>query len=295
MPRNPAIARRYTARGSVPAHLDDAHAHLTAAGTRNAQRAVAEVLAGRGTPLGQGNFGASFAVSLDGEPLVVKFGSRRTIHTRSASDMYAWTTKKWSQGGRSLAVAAEEMTHEAGVANELEARGHKIVPSTVYAPFKGRPALVREFGAIPANVTRSEYDALSLALGAVIADGFTVRDDLLVARRRDGSLFIADVGFWSPYRHHSSDTYFTGGEADARVGLSWELSKFSRSLPWSGGEPVPSAWHVREAHRRLEAVEATHLRHVRDPDEPFLRYELRREVAAIAKLTTRRREAGMPA
>lgn len=288
-----AIARRDKWRGSVPPRLDSRKTHLLAPATREAQRAVAEVFAGRGVPLGQGNFGAAFRVVVDGVPKVVKLGSRRTVHTREPSDLYAWVTQKWGQGGRGLKAAAREMLHEAGVANELWALGHRVVPETVYVEYKGRPAVVREYGTIPADVTAKEVDALSLALDRVIEDGFAVRDDLLVARRPDGSLFIADVGFWAPYRKGKEDTIFSGGASDARHSLDWDLGAFVKTLPWAHGQRVPTLFHLKQARARLAYV-------TRDrPDKPnrqgtaFYKHSVKQEVDAIRALLDQRTAAGL--
>ena len=91
------------------------------------------------------------------------------------------------------------LIHEAGVANELAARGHTVVPSVVLTRTpEGTLALLRELGAPPGTVTTAELGRLEAALEAVEADGWDVDDALEVFRRLDGSLFVADVGWWRP-------------------------------------------------------------------------------------------------
>lgn len=265
--RNPAIARRTLGKTYTPARLTDRREHFTAEDTRKAQRAVAEVFAGRGVPLGQGNFGAAFRVEVDGAPVLVKMGSRRDMHTRTPGDMYGWLTSKYAQGGRSLETARRELIHEAGVSNELWALGHRVVPATIYAEYKGRPALVREYGQIPANITPQEYDALSRDLARVVADGWAVADELLIARRADGSLFVADVGLWHPYNPGPEGTGLSyswstaAGQAYDRLctllsNLSQQQAWATGAVPWSRsgtlrGQPTPSAIELKIQRLKL--------------------------------------------
>lgn len=98
---------------------------------------------------------------------------------------------------RSPESARAYLLHEAGVANELWALGHRVVPETLFveSPTSG-PALVREYGELPGPVSIPELRSLEQSLWAVEADGWEVADQLLVLRRPDGSLFVADVGWW---------------------------------------------------------------------------------------------------
>ena len=90
--------------------------------------------------------------------------------------------------------------HEAGVANELAEAGHRIVPVTVFVELPdGTPALVREYGEPLSKVAADEVVALEKGLYDVEATGkhgWDVADELLVMRRKDGTLFVADVGWW---------------------------------------------------------------------------------------------------
>jgi len=98
---------------------------------------------------------------------------------------------------RSPESARAYLLHEAGVANELWALGHRVVPRTLFVESAtSGPALVREYGEAPGPVSISELSALEQSLWAVEADGWEVSDELLVLRRPDGSLFVADVGWW---------------------------------------------------------------------------------------------------
>ena len=209
--------------------------HFTEHDTREAQRAVAEVLSGRGRLLGTGNFGVVYAVAVDATPLIVKLATKETIHSRHWQRMepkYRTGTRPSYARGRSRASSREEIVHEAGIANSLWSRGVRCVPATVFAQHKNVYALVREYGELVdgAALSLDEYDGLAYCLSEIVNTlGVAVHDDLLVARRVSasadrtaprGSLFIADVGFWSvitgkrtgwsfsdPYEHALSDLW----------------------------------------------------------------------------------------
>jgi hypothetical protein len=142
-----------------------------------------------GEPLGRGNFGATFRVDApDGSPRVVKLPVEADVHGRTwdRMDLRAY------------------FIHEAGIAEHLRTRGHTVVPKSVFVDLpNGGFAIVREYGEIAtlADVL-DQLPAFERALIAVEADGVQVNDDLLVARRPDGSLFVADVGFWSLSTDH---------------------------------------------------------------------------------------------
>jgi hypothetical protein len=91
------------------------------------------------------------------------------------------------------------MQHEAGVANELYEAGYTVVPRTIYVEPDGHPGVVREYGEPVTDPSMEEISELEAALYRVESDGiegWDVADDLLVMRRPDGSIYIADVGFW---------------------------------------------------------------------------------------------------
>jgi hypothetical protein len=213
--RNPAIPRTlYKAGGRTRTHsayVADRKAHYQAPEMQRAQAAVQEVLAGRGTLLGNGNFGVAYSVVVDGLPLLVKMGTQETIHSRSNKRLLAKypldenLARHARTSRRSKDSMREVLIHEAGVANTLWAAGSRIIPETVYLEHKNIPALVRELGEIvdAKRLPLSEVDALADGLLQVLDLGWEPADDLLIARRTIarpgapvGSLFVADVGVW---------------------------------------------------------------------------------------------------
>jgi hypothetical protein len=155
-------------------------------------RGVVSRAKAQGERLGRGNFGETFLVS----GLVVKLPAEKDMHGRT-----------WGPEIRGY------FEHEAGVAQELRAAGHTIVPRIVYVgdPPHG-PALVREYGEPidhlgdgPGGISVAELAKLEADLFAVEASGdWEVADELLVLRRTDGSIFIGDVGFWR--RRNTADS-----------------------------------------------------------------------------------------
>jgi hypothetical protein len=221
MNRNPVVATRYKQKGSVKAHIVDTKAHYTAASTRIAQNAVDEVLRGNGKYLGSGNFGVAYEVNSDGRKRLVKMGSFDTIHSRGYArraaeqgiepDRRRLFEEEAGKMRRTKEGMRRAILHEAGVANELWDAGFRCVPFTVYVE-RGLPALVREYGDIDGEVTRDQLDQLSLELTAIQDAGWSIQDELLLARRiyaesgaPKGSLFVADVGIWQ-WRGRKPDT-----------------------------------------------------------------------------------------
>ncbi|MDF1703023.1 MAG: hypothetical protein P1V36_17885 [Planctomycetota bacterium] len=164
-----------------------------AAGDEPAQRLAQRVVDGEaGQRLGVGNFGTAYrGPKLRGFPggTVVKVGNRADIHGRP------WKRKN----------LRNYLIHEAGVSDELRAAGVNVVPRSVYVEVDnaeygaGWPVVVREYGDIVEadDASKAEIIALEQALYAVADAGWAVRDVLLVARRpADGSLFVADAGWW---------------------------------------------------------------------------------------------------
>lgn len=148
-----------------------------------ARTRAARARLGEGVPLGRGNFGEAFVVTDERGPLVVKLPASHNIHGRPWQD----------------AEIRRAFQHEAGVANELRERGHRVVPDVVYTETDGgTPALVREYGDPAAVLSDREFERLEWALVAVEQDHFRVHDRLDLYRREDGSLFVADVGVWWP-------------------------------------------------------------------------------------------------
>ena len=172
--RNPARASRgeqYQSATLTDGHFDTA---TVKAATKIAQKARRD-----GKRLGRGNFGEVYGIGGH----VVKFPV-----------LDGYNRQKTPEQARGY------LLHEAGVANELAEVGHRVVPVTVFVELPdGTPALVREYGEPLSKVTTDEIAALEKGLYAVEATGkhgWDVADELLVMRRKDGTLFVADVGWW---------------------------------------------------------------------------------------------------
>jgi hypothetical protein len=179
-PRGNPRRRRNAARAAVGGYQGArlTSGHFSEATTKKAIRVAARARR-EGKRLGRGNFGEAFRVGRH----VVKLPTTHDMHGKP----------------RSRSEQREAFIHEAGVANELAATGHRVVPITVYVELvDGTPALVREYGEMPKTISTEEIAKLEQDLYAVEKQGigWDVADDLLVMRRKDGSLFIADVGFW---------------------------------------------------------------------------------------------------
>lgn len=174
-----------------------------------------------GEKLGRGNFGQAYKVPDPDAPggyVLVKLPAKKDMHGR-----------EWNLGElRSWFI------HEAGVANELS-EFTSVVPHTVYVEVKGRPALVREYGELVENkLTVPEFDALAEELARIAARHWKISDDLLVARRPDGSLFIADVGVWFPVDLADRSVW----ERRMKIREIWEdlwleLHKLAVQQPWA--------------------------------------------------------------
>lgn len=149
--------------------------------TRNGERTMAWA-----KQLGAGNFGVAYLVETDEGPRVVKVPAATDMHRR------VWSRAKQTRN----------IKHEAGVANELVAKGYTVVPRTVYTEFEGgTPAIVREYGEPAGAITAAEYGLLERELLAIERKhGWGVHDTLALYRRADGSLFVGDVGFWTAPR-----------------------------------------------------------------------------------------------
>ena len=131
--------------------------------------------------LGSGNFGHAYRIDTDDGPRVVKVPTAVSIHQRP-----------WS-----LAEQTRNMIHEAGIANELAAKGYSIIPRIIFTRYGGTPILVREYGEPAGTITPVEYAELERQLVEIERKhGWSVYDELALYRRRDGSIFVGDVGFW---------------------------------------------------------------------------------------------------
>ncbi len=237
--RNPV---RASAAGSWDAaELSEGHG----AGPREqkALRVVQAMLDGsaRGVSLGRGNFGEAFEVRRGASRVIVKVPVAADIQGRP------WQMSSLRQFFR----------QEAGVANDLWDAGSPVVPRTTYVEHDEIPYLVREWGEIPAGVTPAEFDWLGDQLSALMSAGWRIRDDLLVARRPKGSLFVADVGMWTKRRRGSAPE-----ARDAWEDLWSELGKFSAAQAWAPSgkwwtdRVVASAAEIRHARMKLKAYVA---------------------------------------
>ena len=131
---------------------------------------------------GAGNFGMVYRVETPEGPRAVKVPAANDNHN------VAWTRAEQTMWIR----------HEAGVANELAARGYTVVPRGVYTEFEGAtPAFVREWGEPVRHLTPALYATLESELYAIEREArWDVQDVLLVFARPDGSVFVGDVGYW---------------------------------------------------------------------------------------------------
>jgi hypothetical protein len=251
--------------------------HFKTPDVQAAQKAVAEVLKGGGTPLGSGNFGAVYAVALGDTPLIVKLGTRDTIHSRGP---YGRRSERRRTGS-----VEEVIKHEAGICNLLWGRGFRCIPATVYAQHKGVVALVREYGEIIADgaesfdkgarsaLTLPELDALAAQLVQVIeVGGVAIHDNLLVARRvqdsadgtaRKGSLFVADAGVWSVMRGSTEE------RRNAYDDLWMYLGKVAPRGPYPIG--APSLSEIEYLRAKVNAIDPD------DEDDDNLLQKLRRK------------------
>jgi hypothetical protein len=278
------VKRGWDAVTVPPGFTPSRKAHFMAEDTRYARRVAARVLNGEGTLLGAGNFGAVYHVVADGQSYAVKIGERNTVHSRHFTKlMREDRTEGYERSGpntlRTLNAMKWTLQHEAGIANALTALGCTIVPRTVYVEIADRPILVREYGS-ETGVTPREYDQLAEQLYAVHRSGFRVSDDLLVLRRLDGSLFIADVGVWSkPLR--SPD------EADDRS-LDTLLRNFSTAQPWARGESIP-------ARPELARVREEYAKYMTKAHRSPLWAEYAQDSAKeIEVMSAKRRAVGLP-
>ena len=136
----------------------------------------------RATHLGSGNFGHAYRVNTDDGPRVVKVPTAVSVHNRP-----------WSR-----AEQTRNMMHEAGIANELAAKGYSVIPRIVFTRYGGgTPTLVREYGEPAGTITPVEYAKLEQQLVDIERKhGWHVYDELALYRRANGSIFVGDVGFW---------------------------------------------------------------------------------------------------
>ena len=256
---NPAKARRWDGNTAqyVPVALTPGHADL--AETQEARRLAQIALDHPSVSLGKGNFGVTYL----SEGRVVKLPRRENMHGM------AWPP----------AALRQEFIHEAGIANELRALGHTVVPKTVFiegltgaGPFDF--ALVREYGHPVDSLALAEWDELSRVLSAVQDEGYATRDELLILRRSDGSLFVGDVGLWK------APAIGASGPVDS---MEDDLGTLLSAIFWkiNGKAPGVSSWHDLRRRRGQSLMR----------NKTWLGDRARAEVA---KMEEARRAVGLP-
>ena len=203
------------------------------------RRMRAEIERGNAKRLGSGNFGQTYRVVVGRNPYVVKVPVEKNIHGRT------WKPHE----------LREAFQAEANAATKLRKLGHTIAPSTLYTEVDGVPVIVREYGE-PTILTQEEYDDLSLRLRAVVDAGWAIEDELLVMRRPNRSLFVADVGLWHPYTAKSPRE-----RQDAQWHAEVLVKTLGRQQPWSNkvGVPPKSA---------LKSIESTYKEAREGLDDP---------------------------
>lgn len=191
----------------TPAYLTPGHLETRKA--KKAAKIATRAAAGDAKYLGRGNFGKTYAVATARGPVLVKLPAELDIHGR-----------QWD-----LEQQRQNFLHEAGAANELEELGFRIVPKTAYVELPdGRPALVREYGEPVTRMEPREFARVEQALVNVERAGWRVDDEIDLYRRRDGSVFVGDVGIWRP-RVTRYD-----GKADKESNLAWLLENLAADL-----------------------------------------------------------------
>ena len=148
----------------------------------------------------------------------------------------------------------------------------------------GTLALLRELGAPPGVVTAAELGQIEAALEAVEGDGWDVDDALAVFRRPDGSLFVADVGWWRPRPRPRGPSPMESSELPSLLGrLAIDLG------------------HDRDVQRALSSISSIPdgelmdmLRAAVDPDDIIV--ELSREdyMPYMVESAALRRAVGLP-
>jgi len=187
----------------------------------------------------EGNFGRPHAVDTDRGKFIVKFPQSHTIHGDPwrPSEIRNW------------------LIHEGAVLEAL--RGvTSIVPWGVYTETsRGTPAVVREYGSLAwGTVTMAEYKAIEDGLMAVWNYGWEPKDDPLPARRANGSIFIADVGFWQAPNEPPATP---GWERDRDSDVGFLLERLIGGRDRSGAGPdlhLVGRAHLFNLNRQAEST-----------------------------------------
>jgi len=155
--------------------------------TRAAVHIAEAARAGRGEKLGTGNFGTVYRVDTAAGTFAVKFPADVNIHGQ------AWDPE----------VQIRNFKHEAGVANTISRMGYAdLMPDSRYVELHdGQVAIVREYGEPVTGLSIPEFVRLEEMLTTLDRKHFwEPHDDLQLYRRADGSVYVADVGFWHKRR-----------------------------------------------------------------------------------------------
>jgi hypothetical protein len=201
---------------------------------------LGQVTQGAALRLGSGNFGQTYKVFVGRQPYVVKIPVDKDIHGRP-----------WKIEDLRAAFQAEIKA-----ANTLNRLGHTVVPRSMYVEVDGLPVIVREYGE-PTILTQEEYDDLSMRLRSVVNAGWAVEDELLVLRRPNRSLFVADVGLWHPYNVENSRD-----RSDAQTRVHTLIKSLGTDQTWSKKQWIPSKAELRDMDEMYNELK----RDIDDPD-----------------------------
>lgn len=234
--------------------------------------AVRLALAGGGVLLGQGNFGIAYRVETPVGPVVVKLPTSEDIHGRAR-------LPKWQRD----AAVVEGLALE-GLA------AHPIVPRGRFLDVDGVPVVVREYGILAPEITPAELDAIGSALFRIVAEGWRVLDVLLLARREDGSIFVADVGLWQRPEGEMS-------QRDMEEDAGFLLHALSRSQSWSLGDgfAIYCAAEMESLGARYREADQALIESLQEEeDDGFFAYARNRIGQKIREENERRRLVGLP-
>lgn len=158
---------------------------------------IAEAARSRGTDfeLGRGNFGVVYRVDTSAGPFAVKFPAYANIHGEP------WST----------ADQIRNFKHEAGVSSVIARMGYAdLMPDNRFVELHdGLVAIVREYGEPVTSLSRAEFIRLEEMLTKLDRKhSWEPHDDLQLYRRPDGSVYVADVGFWHKSRKPSNQFHY---------------------------------------------------------------------------------------
>ena len=167
-----------------------------------------------------------------------------------------------------------------------------MVPLTVYVELAdGTPALVREYGSVLRKVDMKEIAKLEHDLYAVEREGigWDVADELLVMRRKDGSLFVADVGFWrkrkKPRTASGWDSHTDVPDLLSQWARSVDLPESVRTALYDGG-----SFYSQEPYSKYENT--LFLFEMKGPTDLGVKF-LKKDIVKLKNLIEARRSLGL--